>query len=143
MITRAEVLHKWFKQWHTLRAWNRSLENVVMNVSDIRHPDRLGTCWTLQQRITVYRAVDVPRFNAASELYTLLHEMAHAACIEEHHGVKWQATHAEAILEVTGIGIPKAAANYQVLCQAGRDAVKAWWRTSGNEFLLGLTGVKA
>lgn len=143
MITRANVLHSWHHRWSNLRAWKRDLSPVSVTVSDVRHPARLGTCWTREQRITVYRAVDAPRFNAASELYTLLHELAHAAEIEEHHGLGWQRTHADAIREVTGIGIPSAANNYRVLVEAGREAVASWWRSSGNEFLLKMTGVAA
>lgn len=137
MITREEVLTKWFRQWHTLRAWKRDLSNVTMEVSDRQYADRLGTCWSAEQRFAVYRGR-----STSGELYTVLHEMAHAACIEEHHGSKWQETHANAIREVTGIEIPKAASNYHTLCEAGRAAMKSWWVSSGNEFLLRLTGVE-
>lgn len=141
MITRNEVLTKWFRQWHTLKAWRRDLSNVTMEVSDRQYSDRLGTCWPAEQRFAVYRG-HTPKFFAPGELYTVLHEMAHAACIEEHHGSKWQEAHAAAIREVTGIEIPKAANNYHTLCEAGTSAMKSWWVSSGNEFLLRLTGVE-
>ena len=67
----------------------------------------------------------------------LLHEMAHAALITndpEHHGPTWQATHAAAIAEVTGLPIPSSVDIYQVQCRAAHDAVKLWWYSSGNKF---------
>ncbi len=140
MITRTDVLMRWFRQWANLRAWKRDLSEVKVEVSDRWYPDRLGTCWTLEQRIAVYRSSE-RSFNAANELHTLLHELAHAATILEHHGPKWQECYSAAILEVTRIAIPRAASSYRILNTAGRAAMKSWWTSSGNDSLLRVTGV--
>lgn len=142
MLTRREILTFWFSKWATLSAWQRDLTPVAVEVSDRFNDSRLGTCWPMQQRITVYRAVQAPKVALASELDTILHEMAHAATIDEHHSAKWQAVYSRAVTEVTRIPIPVMANNYHILCQAGKQAVASWWRSSGNEALVKMVGVK-
>lgn len=138
MITREDVLRRWFGQWSRLKAWRKDLSGVDLLISDEFKHSMLGTCNVLAQRVTIYRCNQVS-FNAASELDTLLHELAHAACtIDHHHGVTWQRVYSEAVREVTGIAIPRAAANYMTLCRSGKAAVASWWRSSGNDALVRL-----
>lgn len=131
MVTREQGLRRWFSEWQNLKAWRRSLSEVTLEISDRVHPRRLGTCWTLEQRIVIYgHDADMP-----GELNTLIHEMAHAAEIEDHHGVKWQECYSRAILEITKTAIPRVAANYEILNRAGKAAVRAWWKSSGNDMI--------
>lgn len=141
MITREQVLTKWLGHWRQLKAWRANLDHVSVEISERWHPHRLGTCWPKTGRITIYRA-NRNSFDAATELDTLIHELAHAACVNEHHGVVWQETYSRAILEVTGISIPRCAANYRDLVLAGQAAVASWWKSSGNEFLFKLANAK-
>lgn len=135
MITRHNVLTKWAADWRKLSAWKRDLSLVEVEISNQAFPHRAGTCWSYEQRLVVYRGESIH-----GELYTLLHEFAHAATIGDGHGSLWQAVHADAIHEVTRIPIPSAADNYRILCEAGRDAVASWWKTSGNEMLWKMFG---
>ncbi len=137
MITRRDVLLKWAKEWTTLKAWHRDLSEVEIEISNHQFPDRLGTCWPVQQRIKIYRAPMI-----TDELDTLIHEMAHAVMIYDGHGEMWQGCYSAAIKEVTGITIPQVADNYHILCEAGRAAVASWWTRSGHEFLWKLVGSK-
>lgn len=142
-ITREDVLRRWFRTWANLPAWNRDLASTVELVIS---PDRCATFLGLckGQKITIYRAVDAPRFHASMELSVLLHEMAHAATpTDPGHGVIWQVAFSRAVREVTGIGIPRAAENYRTLQRAAEVAFASWWRTSGNEMLLKISGVLA
>ncbi len=141
MLTRREVLNKWAKEWFTLKAWKRDLSNVEITISDENNQSVLGTCWPLEQSITIYRAVEPPKLDLPTELDTLIHELAHAATIEEGHSHVWQATYSRAIVEVTKICIPLVADKYRTVGRAGRQAVKTWWNRSGNEFLVKLAGV--
>lgn len=133
MITREQVLRKWFAEWTRLPAWGRSLAGVTLEISNQHHPERLGTCWTERQHITIYRS-NRDGHNMAVELDTLIHEMAHAATCAAHD-VRWQTCYSRAIREVTKIAIPRAAANYLSIQKAGEAAVKSWWVSSGNDFL--------
>jgi hypothetical protein len=137
MLTREQLLTKWFKEWSTLRAWKRDLFEVEVEISDKEFPCRLGTCWSHEQRLVIYRGNDI-----AGELDTLLHELAHAATIGEAHGPAWQEIYAAAILEVTRTPIPTAANNYRILCAAGKAAMRAWWERSGNAFAVKLLGFR-
>jgi hypothetical protein len=128
-VTRAQGLLRWADAWRNLRAWRRDLSLVEVVISDRAHPRRLGSCWDFQQRLVVYRGDSF-----AEELATVLHELAHAACIGGEHGEQWQATYAAAVTEVTGLPVVTCAEDYQVLCMSARDAVKAWWVSSGNDF---------
>jgi hypothetical protein len=130
VITRREVLQKWAKDWRTLKAWNRDLSEVQITISEEVHKNRWGTCWIMEQRLVVYKSPTIHQ-----DLDTLIHELAHAATIHEAHGPDWQLCYATAIREVTGISIPKAADNYQILCEAGSAAVTSWWMASGHDFL--------
>ena len=130
MITRTEVLKKWTKDWRTLQAWCRDLSEVSVEISDKAHPHRLGTCWSHEQRLVVYKGSSI-----TEDLDTLIHELAHAATIGEGHGLAWQSCYADAVQEVTGIPIPSAADNYRTLCQSGKAAVSSWWVSSGHDFL--------
>lgn len=129
-LTREMVLRKWETEWKLLKSWNRDLSLVEVEISDREHANRLGTCWSYEQRLVVYRGDSI-----ADELHTLLHELAHAATIGEKHGPIWQATYADAVREVTGVPVPRAATSYRIVNAAGKDAVKSWWHESGNEFL--------
>lgn len=129
-LTREIVLVKWSKEWANLKAYGRDLSKVEIEISDRVCQDRLGTCWTHEQRLVIY-----PGKSITDDLDTLIHELAHAATIGDAHGELWQKTYASAIEEVTGIPIPKRAGNYHRLCQAGRQAVASWWEASGNAFL--------
>jgi len=129
-LTRKTVLEKWGADWRTLRSWNRDLSEVTVEVSDREHPNRLGTCWSHEQRLVVYKGDSIH-----GELDTLLHEFAHAATIGDGHGLAWQGVYAAAIEEVTGVPIPRAVNNYQLLCWSGKKAVKSWWVNSGHDFL--------
>ncbi len=137
MTLRERVLQKWLRDWRVLVAWRRDLSEVEVEISDKEYPLRLGTCWSEEQRLVVYRGKTI-----AGELDTLIHELAHAATIGDGHGDLWQATYAAAVEEVTGIPIPGGAENYRRLCQAGKLAVASWWKTSGNEFAWRLLGGK-
>lgn len=130
MISRAQGLLSWADRWRTLRAWRRDLSQVRVEVSDQAHPQRLGTCWSLQQRLVIYRG---PSF--VDELSTLVHELAHAATILEHHSEIWQEVYAAAVTEITGIEVVPVAHDYRVLDRAAEDALRSWWRTSGNDRL--------
>ena len=81
MITRTQGLRAWADRWRGLRAWGRDLSDVKIEISDRVHNRRLGTCWTMEQRIVIYRGDSF-----VDELGTLLHELAHAANIGEDHG---------------------------------------------------------
>ena len=129
MITRVQGLLRWAHQWRTLRAWRRDLSDVKIQISDQIHNDRLGTCWTLQQRVVVYRGDSF-----IDELCTLVHELAHAATIVHSHDETWQATFSAAVSEITGIAVTPVAYNYEVLNLAAKDALRSWWKSSGNEF---------
>lgn len=132
-LTREIVLRKWSQEWATLKAWNRDLSEVDVEISDKTFPMRLGTCWSHEQRLVIYRGNSI-----AAELNVLIHEFAHAATIGESHGPVWQAMYADAVREATGLPIPRCGANYRIVHAAGEDAVKTWWTRSGNEFLWGL-----
>ncbi len=129
-ITRTDVLNRWTKDWRTLKAWRRDLSEVEVEYSEKQHPLRLGTCWSHEQRLVVYRGATIQ-----TDLDTVLHELAHAATIGDGHGVAWQEVYSDAIQEVTKIPIPSAVVNYRNLCSAGRAAMASWWVTSGNDFL--------
>lgn len=133
-MNRLDVVKTWVNRWRHLRAWGRSLELVDVTVSEREHPRRAGTCWTREQRITLYhqdRLTDV--------LTTALHEYAHAVEITAHHGLAWQARYAAAVGEVTGIVIPGGIdGDYKIIDCAARDAVRAWWHRSGNAMAMKL-----
>jgi hypothetical protein len=130
VITRTQVLQKWTNEWRTLKAWCRDLSEVEITISDKQHPNRLGTCWSHEQRMVVYKGASIQE-----DLDTIIHELAHAATIGDNHGVVWQGVYAGAIEEITAIPIPRAADNYRILCRAGQAAVTSWWVSSGNDFL--------
>lgn len=130
MITRAQGLQSWAARWRVLKAWRRDLSLVRVEISDESHMRRLGTCWSHEQRLVIYRG---PSF--VDELATLLHELAHAATIGAAHDERWQQVYAAAVTEVTGIAVTPVAYNYRVLDRAGEDAMRLWWRTSGNDRL--------
>jgi hypothetical protein len=71
--------------------------------------------------------------NFIDELGTLVHEFGHAATIGTHHDERWQEVYAAAVTEITGIAVVPSAYNYHVLNMAAKDAMRSWWRTSGNE----------
>lgn len=129
-LTRKDVLEKWAKEWRLLRAWRRDLSEVEIDISDKIHPNRLGTCWSYEQRLVIYRGSSIQE-----DLDTLLHELAHAATIGDAHGLIWQDTYASAVEEATKVATPGAGDNYHMLCRAGRAAVSSWWIFSGNDFL--------
>jgi hypothetical protein len=126
-VTRAEAIERWAANWRTLRAWRRDLSEVKVSVSNKIHSNRLGTCWPREQRIVIYQGESF-----IDELGTLLHELAHAATIDQRHGERWQETFAAAVTEVTSIVVGPLAYNYRVLNIAAKDALKAWWWHSGN-----------
>jgi hypothetical protein len=128
VITREQGLRTWASRWVTLRAWRRDLSETKIEISDKQHADRLGTCWPLQQRLVIYRGVSF-----VDELGTLIHELAHAATIEAAHDQRWQSTFAAAVTEVTGITVVPVAYNFRTLSMAAKDALRLWWRASGNE----------
>jgi hypothetical protein len=130
VITRAQGLRTWAKRWSVLRAWKRDLSAVKVEISTKQHPDRLGTCWSLEQRIVIYQGESF-----VDELGTLIHELAHAATIGADHDHRWQSTFAAAVSEVTGLVVIPVAYNYRVLNMAAKDALRTWWKASGNERL--------
>jgi hypothetical protein len=127
MITRAQGLTTWGDRWRTLRAWKRSLVNVKVEISDRHHAGRLGTCWSHEQRIVIYRGESF-----IDELGTLVHELAHAATIGADHDARWQETFANAVTEITNIPVVPMAFNYRILNMAAKDAMRIWWKASGN-----------
>ncbi len=141
MLTRTQVLSKWLGHWRSLKAWKKPLNHVDVEFSNKYSKRYLGVCYPYQAKVIVYKA-DINTtdrwFDAPLELYTLVHELAHAVEMDDAHGRAWQDTHSKAIHEVTGIMIPKTAPNYEDLCLMGADAVKTWWHQSGNAFLLKL-----
>jgi hypothetical protein len=138
VITREQGLRTWAARWRTLKAWRRDLSEVKVEISDKQHVDRLGTCWQHEQRLVVYRGVSF-----VDELGTLLHELAHAATIAEDHNQVWQSTFAAAISEVTGLAVTPVAYNYRVLNMAAKDALRTWWKASGNETIWKLARSRA
>jgi hypothetical protein len=126
-VTRAEAIERWAASWRTLRAWRRDLSEVKITVSNKINASRLGTCWDHEQRIVIYQGESF-----IDELGTLLHELAHAATIGAAHDERWQETFAAAVTEVTSIVVGPMAYNYRMLNEAAKDALKAWWRHSGN-----------
>lgn len=126
MITREQGLTTWADRWRTLRAWRRDLSEVKIEFSNRWHRNRLGTCWSHEQRVVIYRGDSF-----REELGTLLHELAHAATIGAAHDERWQDVYANAVSEVTGMSVVPAAYNYHVLNSAAKDALEAWWTTSG------------
>lgn len=127
MITREQGLRTWASRWVTLRAWGRDLSTVKIAISDHMPADRLGTRWTHQQRIAIYKGESF-----VGELSTLVHELAHAATIEHSHGERWQVTYSAAVTEITGITVVPAAYSFEVLNMAAKDAMRTWWQASGN-----------
>lgn len=138
MITREQGLRKWADQWRTLRAWKRDLSGVKIEISDRWWSLRLGTCWDYEQRVVIYRGDSF-----VDELSTILHELAHAACIGSGHDEKWQTTFASAVTEVTNISVVPMADSYRILNLAAKSAISTWWQLSGNAKLWSLasTGV--
>lgn len=137
-ITREQGLRTWADRWVKLRAWRRDLSNVKIEISDRAFPNRLGSCWTYEQRLVVYKGETF-----VDELGTLLHELAHAAAIDAQHSERWQTIFAAAVSEVTGLAVIPASYNYRILNMAAKDALRTWWRTSGNEFIWRLARGKA
>lgn len=130
IVTREQGLRRWHQEWATLKAWRRDLSDVKLEVSKRSHAGRYGTCWSYEQRITIY---DSQPF--AGQVCTLVHELAHAATIGSAHDEPWQRVYAEAVTEITGIAVAAAAHNYHDLNVAARDAMASWWKRSGNAAL--------
>jgi len=130
VITREQGLTTWASRWRTLKAWRRDLSEVKVEISDRWHAGRLGTCWSYEQRLVVYRGDSF-----VDELGTLVHELAHAATIGAAHDERWQDVFSGAVTEITGIAVVPAAYNYHVLNMAAKDALRLWWRVSGNAAL--------
>lgn len=130
MTSQCDIARTWAERWVGLRAWRVYLEDIDITVSDREHPRRAGTCWQFERRLIVYRQ---PR--TIDMLATLLHELAHAATVGDHHGQRWQFIYAEAATEVTGIQVVSGVdGKFEVINEAVRDAMRAWWRDSGNAF---------
>jgi len=128
VITREQGLRSWASRWRTLKAWRRDLSEVTIDIKSTQRKDRLGTCWPIRQHIVIYLGESF-----GDELGTLLHELAHAATIGADHDERWQSTFAAAVSEVTGLAVTPVAYNYRVLNMAAKDALRTWWRVSGNE----------
>jgi len=133
MITREQGLRTWASRWSRLKAWQYDLSEVKIKVSDRSFPDRLGTCWSAEQRITIYRGASF-----VEELTTLVHELAHAATVGAHHDERWQRVYAAAVTEITGTVVTPAANNYRLLDDAAHRVMRQWWRTSGNQAIWNL-----
>lgn len=122
------------ERWRNLRAWRRPLEEVKVTFRPRPpHQNRLGTCWTVERRITLY--LD-PQDDVVCSLATALHEFAHAAApADEGHGDRWRRLYAAAVEEVTGIAVAlEDGHRYREVTYTVRDALAVWWRVSGNEF---------
>jgi hypothetical protein len=130
VITRESGLAHWASQWRLLRAWKRDLSGVKIKISNRWHRNRLGTCWSMEQRLVIYRGD-----NFIDELGTLVHELAHAATIGAGHDEQWQEIYATAVTEITGISVVPCADSYRVVNMAAHDAMEAWWVASGNDAL--------
>ena len=130
-MTRVENIMHWANQWRTLRAWKRDLSEVQIKISKRINASRLGTCWSTEQRITIYQGASL-----VEELDTLLHELAHAATIGAHHDARWQEVYAAAVTEVTGIVVVPVAYDYHFVARAGEEALKAWWQCRRQETCL-------
>jgi len=118
----------WASRWRTLKAWRRDLSEVKVEISPSWHNNRLGTCWSHAQRLVVYKGDSF-----IDELGTLIHELGHAATIGAAHDERWQDVYSAAVSEITGITVIPAAYNYEVLNMAAKDAMRTWWRSSGND----------
>lgn len=133
-MNRDTIIHTWLNRWRNLRAWGRTLDELTIDLIPVEHRSRLGTCWPTQQRVRLYyqpKIIDV--------LKTGLHEMAHAAVpASEGHGIAWQNMYAAATAEVTGIAVVAAADSYQIVDDACADALRLWWKRSGNAFAVAL-----
>lgn len=143
-VTREMVVRRWVDEWRELRAWGRSLANVRVEISGRAYARRAGTCWQRSQRVAIYHQDDV-----VEVLRVILHEYAHAVetADEEHggHGAAFQARFAAAASEVVGApvvgGIEATHADsYEIIDRAVADALRAWWRRSGNAFAYMLLG---
>lgn len=91
MITREQGLLTWASRWRTLTAWRRDLSEVKVEISNRVHAGRLGTCFSRQQRVVIYKGDSF-----VDELGTVLHELAHAATIGSAHDERWQAVYSAA-----------------------------------------------
>ena len=96
--------------------------------------DRELSQWTTTLLDTAVRRVMLRARVAFAVASALLHELAHAATIGDGHGEAWQSTYAAAIAEVTGIAVTPCADNYEIMNMACHDAMRAWWKSSGNAF---------
>lgn len=124
----------WAERWRGLRSFAGLLEGWRVDVR-MRHKGdhSTGRCDVTDRRIVVTASVDV-----VDSLGTILHEYAHAARVRRAdvdfaaHDQEWQRVYAAAVLEVTGHTIPQAVTDYMLMDKAANDALKHWWRDSGN-----------
>lgn len=130
MMTQQDAVRSWAERWRSLKAWGRVLD-VKLDVRE-RHQGNYSTgyCRPAMQEVCVTAGSDI-----AEALKVVLHEYAHAAVRgDEYHGPGWQACFARAVEEVTGLVVVDGAHNYRDMNAAALDAMRTWWRRSGNEF---------
>ncbi len=127
-VTREEGILAWAARWKTLKAWKRDLSGVTITVDDKIYADKIGTCYALKQHVVIHRASTF-----ISSLTIVLHELAHAGTIGEHHNEPWQVMFAEAVTEVTGVAVVPVAYDYRVLNDACHEVMAGWWKRTGND----------
>ncbi len=140
MIARKVAVLSWLDRWRNLRAWGRTLDNVEVRYRLAPESATHGRCWPAAQRIEISDVLaPMPTM-----LATVLHELAHAACrCGDDHGETWQATLAAAVEEVTGISVVTVASRHEDMHTAAEDAIRAWWRRSGQESIWKFIGEQA
>lgn len=142
-VTRKEAVKVWAERWRTLKVWPCSLADVTVDVRNRSGADSTGRAFYMERRIVISVSSDM-----ADSLTTVLHEFAHAARPRRHdvewtgHDDVWQSLFARAVREVTGIAVPETADNFRDLDRAATDAVRAWWKSSSNEFAFNLIAAK-
>lgn len=131
------ILETWARNWRTLRAWRRPLEEidvVIKGRNGFEEPGcgalySSGVAYPVRRSCVIRAGADLP-----DALATILHEYAHlAAPASAHHGPAWSRRYAGAVLEVTGVYICREGPKHEIDF-AATAAVRAWWKSSGNEF---------
>lgn len=139
------ILETWARDWRRLRAWRRPLDELEIKIvgrQNHAEPGKggaasTGRCSVIRRRVVVRAGSDLP-----DALATILHEYAHAAVpADVGHGPAWAERFADAVREVTGIAIVPDGKRVEV-DRAATEAVRVWWKASGNEFGAELLGVR-
>jgi hypothetical protein len=132
MTRELRIVRTWAERWRSLRAWRRSLDEVVIDVvAHQRGP--LGLAQPRARTLIIRVGTDV-----VDGLATALHELAHVAVPHgEAHGPAWRERFLLAAEEVTGRALAEPPTT-ELVDRAVVAALRVWWRASGNEYLASL-----